>query len=264
VLAPHQLLARLEQGVGTLGPGPRDAPARQQTLRATIDWSYALLSEDEKALLGRLSVFRGGWTLETMDAIAGGDLRLDLVEGLGLLVDKSLVRTGEEQNGAPRFRMLETVRQYAWEQLSPGEAVHIRKRHRDWFLQFAERGGEGLQTAESSLWHARLRADEHNLHAALNFCLADEEGLQAGLRFANSLSEYWHAGGAFREARAWLSLLLARVEEAETSVYARALTTAAMLAKLEHDFPATAQLAGKALEIGRALGDRDVEALALH
>jgi predicted ATPase/DNA-binding CsgD family transcriptional regulator len=264
LLAPQQLLARLEQGLSGLGQGPRDAPARQRTLQATIEWSFKLLSDGDKRLLSRLGVFRGGWTLEAMEAVCDSDLPFDLLDGLNSLIDKSLVLAAEGQEGTPRFRMLETVRDYVWTQLESEEARQTQKRHRDWFLQLAERGGKGMQTADSQRWFPRLREEEDNLNAALDWCLDDAEGAEVGLQFASVLCDYWLVRGTFRRGCAWLAAFLIRTEEAKNSMRALALASAGMLAKLERDFEAVSHLCGEALDIACALGDRGVEAFALH
>jgi predicted ATPase len=264
LLTPQQLLARLELGLSGLGQGPRDAPARQQTLQATIEWSFKLLSDDDKGLFCRLGVFRGGWTLEAMEAICGGDLPTDMLDTLNSLMDKSLVLAADEQDGTPRFRMLESVRDYVWEQLAGDEAWLTQQRHRDWFLLMAEIGGKGMQTADSPKWYVRLRAEEDNLNAASDWCLDDPQGAEIGLRFASALCDYWLARGSYRRGRDWLAAFLARSAKTQSAIRARALASAGMLAKLELDFAAVARLCGAAVEIARTLGDRDIEAFALH
>ena len=127
LLSPQALLARLEQSLDLLTGGPRDLPARQQTLRATIDWSYDLLGPDEQTLFARLAVFAGGCTLAAAEAVCGGD---GLLTGLSTLVDNNMLRQEEQPDGEPRFTMLETIRAYALERLEPsGEADEIRRRH---------------------------------------------------------------------------------------------------------------------------------------
>lgn len=264
LLSPPQLLVRLEQGLSGLGQGPRDAPARQRTLRSTIDWSFNLLSDGEKRLFSRLGVFRGGWTLDAMEAVCGCDLPFDLLDALHSLMDKSLVQAAEDQNGEPRFRMLETVRDYAWEQVGHDEAIQTQHEHCEWFLALAEQGGKGMQTAHSQMWYARLRVEEDNLNAVLDRSLNDEGGTDIGLRVATALCEYWHARGTFRQGRAWLQAFLARTAETPSSIRAQALAYAAMMAKLEHDFEAVERLSRDALEMARIVGDRSVEAFTLH
>jgi non-specific serine/threonine protein kinase len=183
---------------------------------------------------------------------------------LNSLLDKSLVLPMEAPDGEPRFRLLEIVREYAWTRLSPAAATATHNRHRDWFLELAERAGKGLQTAESRLWYMRLCSEEDNLHAAMRWCLEDPAGTEAGLRFAAALPEYWHARGAFRDARAWVAALLARGDKAPTALRARALTAAGLLEKLEQDFRAVEQYCNEAIAIAQVVGDRAAEAQALH
>jgi predicted ATPase len=132
LFAPQALLARLSSPLRLLTGGPRDLPARQRTLRNTIDWSYHLLDADEQTLFARLGVFVGGCTLEAVDAVcnAGGDLPMDIIDGIAALVDQSLLRQDEGGDGEPRFTMLETIREYALERLETcGESESMRRRH---------------------------------------------------------------------------------------------------------------------------------------
>ena len=155
LLSPQALLARLEQRFDLLTGGPRDLPARQQTLRATIDWSYDLLGPDEQALFARLAVFVGGCTLEAAEAVCGGD---GLLTGLSTLIDNSLLRQEEQPDGEPRFTMLETIRAYALERLeASGEAEEIRRRHAEHFLAVAEQIGPDWRKGDVDLALARAR-----------------------------------------------------------------------------------------------------------
>jgi predicted ATPase/transcriptional regulator with XRE-family HTH domain len=149
--APEALLARLASRLRTLTGGARDRPARHQTIRAAIDWSYNLLAPDEQRLFWRLAVFVGGWTLEAAEAVCNreGDLALDMLEGLQSLADKSLLRQEMGSDGEPRFRRLETIREYAREHLEEsGEAEELRQRHAAYFLALAERAEPELRGHE--------------------------------------------------------------------------------------------------------------------
>jgi predicted ATPase len=187
-LPPHSLLARLRAGDGAalrvLAPGPHDAPTRQQTLRATIAWSHELLEARERALFRRLAVFTGGCTLETAEAICavsgvplrvdasaiGGDRvrAIDALEGLHALVDNSLVSQSAGPDGTPRFRMLETIRAYAREQLAAsGEETEVRRRHATYYLAMAESSGAILFATAAK--RARLAAEQGNIEAVLHW-----------------------------------------------------------------------------------------------
>ncbi len=169
VFSPQALLARLEHPLAVLTSGSRDLPARQQTLRRAIAWSYDLLTPDEQMLYRRLAVFVAGCTLPAAESVLGGadsDSKLGVVDGLASLVDKSLVRQNERAD-QPRFRMLETIREDALERLiAAGEADQIQKAHADYYLAFAEQAEAGPREAE---WLDRLEAEQDNLHAALSW-----------------------------------------------------------------------------------------------
>jgi predicted ATPase len=190
LLPPQALLARMVgapaagipgrphgSSLQLLTGGARDLPARQQSLRNTIAWSYDLLDEREKRLFHRLSVFVGGCTLADVEAVceAGGDLEADLLDGMASLVEKSLLQQEEpgtssarRQEGEPRFRMLDTIREYGLEVLAAsGEEEAIRRRHAEHFLALAEAAGPALGGPDAALWRDHLAAEHDNLRAAL-------------------------------------------------------------------------------------------------
>jgi predicted ATPase/class 3 adenylate cyclase len=217
VLPVEQLAERIDEMYRLLTRGSRTALPRQQTLRALIDWSYDLLSEKERALLRRMSVFAGGWTLAAAEAVCAGD-GIAAVEMLGLLaqlVEKSLVQPEEPGScaergcGEVRYRLLETVRQYARERLlEVGEAAAVRGQHRDWCLSLAERAEPMLTGPEQDEWHERLEREHDNLRAALEWCVESGEA-EAGLRLAGALWWFWQVGGYLGEGRERLEKLLA-------------------------------------------------------
>jgi predicted ATPase len=199
VLSPAQILERLSQRLDLL-KGGRDADPRQQTLRATIAWSYDLLDDREQALFARLAVFRGGCTLEAAEQVAAADL-----DSLQSLVDKSLIRHTNE-----RFWMLETIREYARERLTQsGAEGEARRRHAEHFLALAEQA-RGPHTRDFTRdYSARVEAEHDNLRRALEWARDLDEG-EALLRLAAALGDYWGTRGFNREARVWLALALAR------------------------------------------------------
>jgi predicted ATPase len=171
-LPPRSLVERMHAShpasLGLLAGGPRDAPIRQQTLRNTIAWSYGLLASREQVLFRHLAVFSAGCTLEAINAICGASSEIDLVDPLEALVDNSLVTQEEGLNGAPRFRMLETVRAYAWERLAAsGEDAEVQRRHADYYLGLVKATGALLFASERT--QARQAAEEGNVQTALHW-----------------------------------------------------------------------------------------------
>jgi predicted ATPase/DNA-binding SARP family transcriptional activator len=202
-----ELAVRLEDQLRLLTGGSRTAPPRHQTLRGALDWGYHLLTAAEQALLRRLSVFAGGFTLEAAEVIGsdGDGNVLDLLTGL---VDKSLVQY-DEQEGDGRYRLLETIRQYSEEKLrDTGETVRLQSRHRDFYLELAERAAPELRGREQVRWLDRLEQEHDNLRAALRWSLRGAEeaggGADAALRLVAALRRFWFARGYLAEARDWL------------------------------------------------------------
>ncbi len=237
-LSSAQMLVRLQQGLALLTKGARDLPERQRTLRATIDWSYGLLTPNEQRLFARLAVLRGGCTLEAADEVAGVDL-----DPLESLVDKSLLRHRDD-----RFWMLETIREYATERLEQsGEATKLRRRHADFFLALAEQAEPHLRGSPGH-WLDRLEREHDNLRAAIDRLEASGESEQV-LRLTGSLSRFWYLRGYPLEGRRRLESAL-RGDEHPTPARAKALNGASIMAGNAGD-AATARL-------------RAEEALALH
>jgi predicted ATPase/Tfp pilus assembly protein PilF len=178
LLSPRMMLARLDRRLALLTDGPRDLPERQQTLRATIDWSYSLLDVGEQLLFGRLAVFAGGWTLEAAEAIcpAAGELSTPVFDSLHALLDKHLVQQQLATNGEPRFTMLETIREYALERLiERGEAPATQLAHALYFRDMAERAEPELRGPQQVAWLDRLEDEQANVRAALAWCLDDKQ-----------------------------------------------------------------------------------------
>jgi predicted ATPase/DNA-binding CsgD family transcriptional regulator len=233
-LGVEQILERLDNAFVLLVGGSQSSPTRHQTMRATMDWSSALLAVAERAVLRRLAVFAGGWTLEAAEAVcAGGDVALDQVLTLLVrLVDASVVQA-EARNGRARYRLLEPVRQYAREHLAAsGDLDSARRQHTAFFMSVAQQweidasgGGPGLQAALNA-----FEQDQDNLRAALRWCVEQGEA-EHGLRLGKAQWTFWLARGLFTEGRAWLSQLVAlpAAEEAPT-LRAMGLTVSASLA----------------------------------
>jgi predicted ATPase/DNA-binding CsgD family transcriptional regulator len=245
VLSAERLAERLDDSFRVLTGGTRTALPRQQTLRATIDWSYELLTPAERRLLERLAVFAGGCTLEAAEVICADGAEagpepaaptigeVEVLELLAGLVRKSMVtadrRTGEET----RYTLLETVRQYAREKLhASGEGERLRARHLEYFLQLALEAGPELKGPEQLKWLDRLAADLENLRAALEYSLTSpaNEDAEAGLRLAVALEWFWEAHAHWPEVKLWLEAMLAQHRVPERSlVRADALRVAAHL-----------------------------------
>jgi predicted ATPase len=175
LFTPQALLGRLE-GTRKNSPlrlvtgGSRDAPPRQRTLRDSIEWSYNLLDEDEKLLLARLAVFRGGRSLEAIEGICGEDLSTDVLDGLASLVEKNLVQQKEIPDGEPRFVMLEMIQEYARERLkASSEEETMRRRHAEYFVELAECAEPELRLAGYDYWSGRLEQDLENIRAVLEW-----------------------------------------------------------------------------------------------
>jgi predicted ATPase/class 3 adenylate cyclase len=267
LLSPSAMLARIEQRLPMLTGGARDLPARQQTLRATIAWSYDLLTDDEQKLFRRLSVFAGGWTLEAAEAVAGsphsGELGLDLFEGLGRLVDHSLVRQVDGVRDEDRFTMLATIREYGLDELTTsGEADEAQQRHAKWFFELAEAAAPsimiGLITGQ---WVYRLDREQDNLRAALTWTAAHDPS--AFRRLGVALVWFWWLRGYHSEGRRWLDHALTRTDK-EAPERAALLDGAGMLAWSQGNDQQADVFHREALAITRGTGDRVGIARALQ
>jgi predicted ATPase len=265
VFSVEQIAARLDDRFRLLTSGPRTALPRRQSLRATIDWSHDLLSEPERALLRRLSVFAGGWTFEAAEFVAAGEqvqpyAVLDL---LTQLVDKSLV-IAEERRGAVRYRLLETIRQYALERLrAAGEAEATRDRHLAYCLALAEEADPKLRGAESRLFLDRLEEEHANLRAALERAMASPDGGETALRLSGAPARFWWLRSHHDEGWRRLEHALARAPDA-SAARMKALHGAGYLAHHRRDSTPARELLGESLAIARARDDRWMVAWVLH
>ncbi len=255
---PEAMLSRLGGRLGLLSSGPRDAPERQRTLRATIDWSYRLLDEEERRLLRRLSVFSGGFTLEAAEAVCDPEGEQDVLGAVESLLDNSLLRQLEGVTGEVRFGMLETVREYATERLEEGgEAGELRRGHAEYFLGLTERAETELQGPGQLEWLGRLRAEHDNLRVSLGWSL--REVPQMAMRLVGALSRYWLLHGHFVEWDGWLEAALASDAPEVDRVLlarARALLWRAVRAHLENDYARTIAHTEESLALFRRLEDQ--------
>src|SRR5215218_3400962 len=252
LLPPRVLLDRLGNRLKILTGGARNLPERQRTLRNAIEWSYELLDEGEKLLLGRLGVFSGGATLEALEAVcdARGDLRADAFDGAASLLDKSLLRQEEGTEGEARFVMLETIREYARERLGQsGEAEATSRAHAEYFLALAEEAEPMLWGAEDAAWLDRLEQEHNNMRAALSWAIANQEA-ELALRLGGALQWFWFARGYYGEGRSWLEQALTGEDGASTAALAKGLDAVGWLAQEQGDINRAAEAAENGLKLG--------------
>jgi predicted ATPase/DNA-binding XRE family transcriptional regulator len=257
VLTPQAMLRRLDHRLRLLTDGARDAPERQRTLRAAIAWSHDLLSAEEQVLFRRLGVFVGGCTLTSVERVcdAPGDLGLDVLDGVGALVDQSLVQQGEDTDGESRFAMLETLREYALEQLeTAGERHLVQQRHAAHVLTVAAEAEPYLFTAERGRWLRRLNEEQDNIRAALRFSI-EQDDPELGLRLVGALW-MWFLRRLLVEGRSWAEdLLLHRGAGQRTAARASALFAAGHFAWLQGDVRAMRTRLEESVAIRRDLRD---------
>jgi non-specific serine/threonine protein kinase len=254
VLTAEQIAQRLDRALGLL-TGGREADRRHRTLRATLDWSFELLSEPERKLFCRLSVFAGGWTLEAAEAVgAGGGIEEgDVVELFLMLVDKSLV-VSEAEEGGFRYGMLEPIRQYARERLDEsGEAQAMERTHAEYFLALAEEAEPRLWESGDKAWFDRLEKEHDNLRAALSWTLEHEEA-ELALRLGGALRWFWRARGYYGEGRRWLERALCEEGRTSAGARAKALDGVGWLASEQHDIDRVQAAAEEGLELSEEAG----------
>ncbi|MEA2572841.1 MAG: hypothetical protein QOH93_139 [Chloroflexia bacterium] len=263
---PQQIAARLDSRLKLLTGGARDLPARQQTLRGAIDWSYNLLDRGEQTLLARMGVFVGGCSLSAVEAVcnAEGDLPVEALDGLASLLDKSLVRQYEGPHGNTRFTMLETIREYAREQLEAlGERDLTERMHAEYYLALAEAAEPQLIGAEQTLWLDSLESDHDNLRSVLRWAIEHGEA-EFAARLGATLWQFWFRRGYYGEGREWMQKALAMPQAWPTEDRVRALNVAGFLAYGQGDFAAMARYYEESLALARELGYRQGIAFALE
>jgi non-specific serine/threonine protein kinase len=267
VLSAEVLLSRLTSRLSLLTEGARDLPARQQTLRGAIAWSYELLTPAEQALFRRLAVFVGGCTLTAAEAVCVDDgLELAVMDGMTLLVANNMVQLLPPQRtgGELRIRMLETIREFSLEQLAAcGEADDLEQRHAMVMVALAEEAGRGLYTAEASVWLARLNDDLDNIRAALRWCAAHDDAA-TGARLVWALLRFWQVHGHLREGGEWTESLLQLPSAAGFSVArAKLLNVAGLIAFELGDHTAAGSWLDESIAVSRVVADTVILADAL-
>jgi len=254
VLPIEQIAARLDDRFRLLTGGSRTALPRQQTLLALIDWSYDWLSPAEQALFNRLSVFRGGCALETMETVCACEQvqYAEILRVLTQLVEKSLIRM-DERSSEPRYLMLETMRRYGQDKLeASGEADITYRLHSEWFLRLAEEAEAHWSGAAQQAWLARLELEHDNLRMALEWSLNHEPGI--GLRLAAALGPFWDVRGYLTEGLETLECALAGAGDEQKVWQAKALHLAGKLAARQGDYQRAQELETRGLELNRELG----------
>ena len=261
-LSTDQLVERLDDRFGLLTSGSRTALPRQQTLRATVDWSHELLSAGEKTLLRRLSVFAGGFTLAGAEAVCNeaGDLEIDVLDGITSLMEKSLLRGMEiskrEGVNEPRFMMLETIREYGLERLAESsEEEETRRHHANFFLELAEKGETGMWGSEQMDWLERFKREEDNIREVMEWSMKSGNR-ELGIRLAGALFPYMFHSGLWREARGWQETL-SQSEGVPDFLRLKPLFGAAYLAFIQGDLGRAGELGEEILSIVNEIGNKE-------
>ncbi|HEY0603934.1 MAG TPA: tetratricopeptide repeat protein [Herpetosiphonaceae bacterium] len=264
LLSPQALLTRLSNRLTLLTEGTRNLLAHQQTLRRTIDWSYDLLTPTEQTLFRRLAVFVGGWTLEAAEAVCtGGRIADSVLDGLASLLDQSLIQQTLGADGEPRFEMLETIGEYAREQLdADDEAETLRQRHAAYYLKLAEQVEAELLGPTQAQWLDRLEQDHDNLRAALRWTIERSQG-EIAVRLCAPLWRFWYVRSYLNEGRQWLDAALALSVDLRSSARARALCGVGWIANAQGELEHAERSFAASLELSRELGDLRGIGLAL-
>jgi predicted ATPase/class 3 adenylate cyclase len=266
VLPPAALLRRLERRLDLPASRSADVPARQSTLREAIAWSYDLLSDEDRRLHARLSVFMGGCTVEAAERVVDpdGELGIDVLEGIASLVDRSLLREGEDDEGEPRFAMLATIREYAREHLKEsGEEDGVLRRHALEFARFAEEADARVRTGDQLLWFSRLETEHDNLRAALDSSVANGDD-ETALRLGGALGWFWYAHGHALEGCARLTDLLGRTQNVPEELRARPMYALGVLLDQRGEPERAAELVERSLAVFREHGEQERLARALN
>ena len=261
VLSPQAILTRLSRRLPLLVASAADRPRRHQALRAAIAWSEDLLEPEERAVFRRLAVFSGGFTLEAVQAVTAPGGSGDALGVIAGLVSKSLLREEPTRLDEPRFGMLETVREYAWEQLAAtGEADASRDRHLAYFLGLAERAAALFNSRQAPAWFATMEEEYENFRAALGLA-SERTRTDADLRLASAMCRFWFFRGNIGEGYKWVDAALARSPEASPALRARLLHGAAAMNKWDEN--RAVALDHESLALARSVGDRETVARCL-
>jgi tetratricopeptide (TPR) repeat protein len=254
---------RIENNLEAIPEGPRDLPARQQTLIKTIQWSYELLKEDEKRLFERMAVFNGGGTLAAIEFVCGEGISGNIANLLSALVNKNLVQARERWDGEIHFSLLETIRHYNRERLIPkGELESLSELHADYFTKLAERARDEFSTPKHKYWFLHLKVEQDNIRSAMKWTLQNNDP-ELSIRLAPALYEYWNYYGFARECLRWNKTVLENQEGASPALLAQVLKATGNLFNHINEFESGKALLNQALRIFQKLNDERNEAWAL-
>jgi non-specific serine/threonine protein kinase len=263
ILPPQYLLQELRDVFKTLTGGPRDTVSRHQTLRAAIDWSYNLLTNEEKIFFNRLSVFRGGRTLAAIKEVCLTGLSLNMLTGLESLISKNLVLRGEDVEKEPRFILLETIQEYGRLRLEDsGEEQILSARHAHYFANLVDQIIPELRGAEQERFLNVLRTEYDNIRAALSWTLS-EGNTELGLRLVAALVDFWYYEGAEAEGKKWMDKALAVIEQAPPKLQTRLLNGASLMAFIRGEHQQGQRWNEQALDIARHHNNKEGAAWAL-
>ena len=273
MMSPQKILARLENQLQILTGGARDLPARQQTMRDAIRWSYDLLDEGEQVLFEKLSVFSGGFTLEAAEFVGAGDgkemndaERIGVLDGVASLIDKSLLTTRKQPNGEMRFQMLEAVGEFARERLPARGAAQekaVRAKHAEYFLALAERADPELLGMGQAEWNNRLESEHDNLRDALTLFVR-RNAAEKALRLTAGIRNFWVYRGHLSEGRRWMETVLALSPKnaALQLLRGKNLLAVAGIARQQGDYQSARKFYEEGLIVARAIGEKRQIALA--
>ncbi len=267
LLTPHGLLTRLEHRFDLLRGGTRDLPERQRTLRGAIDWSYELLNVPEKTLFRRLSVFIGGWTLEAAETVCDvdGDLAQCLDDALASLIDSNLVLELPETEGEPRFGMLSTIHEYAFERLTGSdENETIHKQHAQFFLNFVTFAEPLVRSADRAHWRQIMLEEFGNIRGVLAWIYTTKKYIEIGQQIVANVGMFWQFGGYIAEGRQWFSRMIGLCDES-TPVSTRVglLCFSGELAWTQGDYASAVASFDECLDLCRSLDDKHLSAIVM-
>jgi non-specific serine/threonine protein kinase len=263
LFSPTQLLQRLESRLSLLTAGPRDLPARQRTLRSTIDWSYNLLDGEEQILLGRLAVFTGGRSIDAIEVVCGSGLEVNVLDTVESLLNKSLLYQEVGPHAEPRFFMLETIHEYTRERLTEsGEEREVTRKYLRYFLSLAEEMEPGYRRHNQLILFERTEAEMGNFRAAFNWAMDNGE-FEVAARLVSSLDYFLYYRDHSVEGHRWFMRLLDKLNEIPSQYQVRFLLGAGRLTWVNGEVEHSMRLWQKALALSRELGDRRSEAWSL-
>jgi predicted ATPase/class 3 adenylate cyclase len=257
MLTPKALLQRMDHSLKLLIGGAKDLPARQQTLRGTIAWSFDLLDPVAQTLFARLSVFVGGFNLESSEAVCNPQADLEVFAGVETLLETNLMRKVDSASEEPRFDMLQTIREYAIEKLmEAGDQSELQRAHAQHFSQQAEKMGAHIYGSDAVAWLGHIHDEHDNFRAALTWALENSEARPMAVQICGQLFWFWYRYGYFHEGRAWCERILEATADLDAPVLsALAFTAAGMMAMWEGDLHIATDYSKNSLQMWHEVGD---------